>query len=132
MPALLLDGRSISFDPGATILEAARAAGVEFPTFCRYSGLFWPASCRLCLVSIKGQRKLAAACATPAAEGMEVETESSDAVANRRSVIQLLLDRYPGEHLTSGGRGSAERVRALGDPLRRHAAFCKNAPASHG
>jgi formate dehydrogenase major subunit len=104
MPALLLDGRSISFDPGATILEAARAAGVEIPTFCWYPGLSRPASCRLCLVGIKGQGKLAAACATAAAEGMEIETESSAAVANRRSVLQLLLDRYPGEHLQNGGR----------------------------
>ena len=104
MPALLLDGRSISFDPGATILEAARAAGVEIPTFCWYPGLSMPASCRLCLVGIKGQGKLMAACATPAADGMDVETESSAAVANRRSVLQLLLDRYPGEHLANGGR----------------------------
>ena len=104
MPALLLDGRSISFDSGATILEAARAAGVEIPTFCWYPELSRPASCRLCLVGIKGQGKLAAACATPAAEGMEIETESPAAVANRRSVLELLLDRYPGEHLANGGR----------------------------
>ena len=104
MPALLLDGRTISFDSGATILEAARAAGVEIPTLCWYPGLSRPASCRLCLVGIKGQGKLAAACATPATEGLEVETESEAAVANRRSVLQLLLDRYPGEHLANGGR----------------------------
>ena len=35
---------------------------------------------------------------------MEVHTESAAAVANRRSVLDLLLQRYPGAHLTNGGR----------------------------
>ena len=103
MPSLLLDGRSIAFQPGATILEAARAAGVEIPTLCWYPLLSRPASCRFCLVSVGGQGKLVAACAAPAAEGMAVETESAAAVANRRDVLALLLDRYPGGHLADGG-----------------------------
>jgi formate dehydrogenase major subunit len=103
MPSLLLDGRSIPFDDGATILQAARAGGVEIPTLCWYPQLSRPASCRLCLVSVAGQGKLVAACAASAAEGMEVETESAAAVANRRDVLRLLLDRYPAEHLANGG-----------------------------
>jgi len=35
---------------------------------------------------------------------MAVQTESHAAVENRKGVLRLLLERYPGEHLTNGGR----------------------------
>jgi len=34
MPTLTLNGKSVSFQPGETILEAARPAGVDIPTLC--------------------------------------------------------------------------------------------------
>nr|MBA3345294.1 molybdopterin-dependent oxidoreductase [Gemmatimonadales bacterium] len=104
MPTLTLNGTAVSYQPGATILEAARGVGVEIPTLCWYPKLPIVGNCRICLVSVEGQGKLIPACATPAAEGMVVETESSAAVDNRRSVLGFLLERYPGEHLQNGGR----------------------------
>ena len=96
----------MAFEPGATILDAARTAGVEIPTLCWYPKLPNVANCRICLVSVAGQPKLAPACNTPAAEGMVVSTESPEAVSNRRGVLGFLLERYPGEHLENGGRAS--------------------------
>ena len=103
MPTLTLNGRSFPFQPGATILEAARSVGVDIPTLCWYPKLPIVGNCRICLVSVKGQNKLLPACATPAAEGMEVDVESSAAAENRRSVLDFLLERYPGQHLANGG-----------------------------
>ncbi len=103
MIALTVDGRPIRVTEGATILDAARAAGVDVPTLCWYPQLPVVGSCRICLVGVAGQPKLVAACATAAADGMVVETESPAAVANRRSVLSLLLERYPGDHLRGGG-----------------------------
>jgi len=103
MITLTVDGRPIRVADGTTILAAARAAGIEVPTLCWYPQLAVVGSCRICLVSVAGSPKLAAACATAAAEGMVVETESAAAVANRRSVLALLLERYPTDHLRSGG-----------------------------
>ncbi|MEE8062486.1 MAG: hypothetical protein V3T16_11685, partial [Gemmatimonadales bacterium] len=40
----------------------------------------------------------------PAEDGLEVQTETKAAVANRRSVLSLLLQRYPGGHLANGGK----------------------------
>src|SRR5690349_17438525 len=110
MPSLTLNGTDVPFQPGQTILEAARTAGVDIPTLCWYPKLPIVGNCRICLVSVKGQNKLLPACATPAAEGMVVETESDAAVSNRRGVLDFLLERYPGEHLVSshhsnGGNG---------------------------
>ncbi|MBA3443715.1 MAG: molybdopterin-dependent oxidoreductase [Gemmatimonadales bacterium] len=104
MPSLTLNGNPVSFQPGATILEAARTVGVEIPTLCWYPKLPIVGNCRICLVSVKGQNKLLPACATPAAEGMVVDVESPAAAENRRSVLDFLLERYPGEHLANGGR----------------------------
>ncbi|HEU4681757.1 MAG TPA: 2Fe-2S iron-sulfur cluster-binding protein, partial [Gemmatimonadales bacterium] len=104
MPTLTLNGKPVSFQPGATILEAARTAGVEIPTLCWYPKLPIVGNCRICLVSVEGQNKLLPACAIPATDGMVVESESTSAVDNRRSVLDFLLERYPGEHLANGGR----------------------------
>src|SRR4051812_30496660 len=107
MPTLTLNGTAVPFQPGNTILEAARAAGIDIPTLCWYPKLPIVGNCRICLVSVQGQNKLLPACATPAAEGMVVETESEPAVQNRRGVLDFLLERYPGEHLVGlGTRGS--------------------------
>lgn len=105
MPTLSVNGTSIAFEPGATILEAARGAGIEIPTLCWYPKLPIVGNCRICLVSVEGQGKLLPACATPAADGMVVQTESPAAVETRRGVLGLLLERYPGEHLSNGDRG---------------------------
>ena len=104
MPSVTLNGKSVSFQPGDTILEAARTAGIDIPTLCWYPKLPIVGNCRICLVSVQGQNKLLPACATPAADGMVVDVESQAAAENRRSVLDFLLERYPGQHLENGGR----------------------------
>src|SRR2546425_892879 len=105
MATLTINGRSVSADPEQTILEAARAAGIlDIPTLCWYPKLPVVGNCRICLVSVEGQAKLLPACATKVADGMVVQTESHAAVENRKGVLRLLLERYPGEHLRNGSR----------------------------
>src|SRR5216110_3385336 len=104
MPTLAIDGRTLTAPADATILDAARAAGLDIPTLCWYPKLTIVGNCRICLVSVEGQPKLLPACATQVADGMVVQTESHAAVENRRGVLRLLLERYPGDHLVNGGR----------------------------
>jgi len=104
MPSISLNGQSLSFTPGQTILDVARANDIDIPTLCWYPKLPTVANCRICLVSVEGQGKLQPACYTPATEGMVVQTESAEAVDNRRGVLGLLMERYPGEHLSNGDR----------------------------
>jgi formate dehydrogenase major subunit len=112
MPSFSLNGRSISCEPGATILDAARANGIDVPTLCWYPKLPNVANCRICLVSVAGAPKLVPACGTPVQEGMVVETESTAAVDNRKGVLRLLLERYPGAHLERGnGHGNGQSAR---------------------
>ncbi len=106
MITLTVDGRPIHVDDGTTILEAARSAGIDVPTLCWYPKLPVVGSCRVCLVSVEGSPKLVAACATAAENGMVVETESPAAAANRRSVLGLLLERYPTDRLLRSAGGN--------------------------
>src|SRR2546427_580289 len=104
MPSLRVDGRPLNASEDQTILDAARAAGIEIPTLCWYPTLPIVGNCRICLVSVEGQAKLIPACATKVADGMVVTTQSHAAVENRRGVLRLLAERYPADHLRNGGR----------------------------
>src|SRR5205809_7267836 len=95
MPTLAIDGRTLSANADATILDAARAAGINIPTLCWYPTLPIVGNCRICLVSVEGQPKLLPACATKVADGMVVTTQSHAAVENRKGVLRLLTERYP-------------------------------------
>ncbi|MDQ3810632.1 MAG: molybdopterin-dependent oxidoreductase, partial [Chloroflexota bacterium] len=103
MPTLTIDGRNVEVPAGSTILDAARALNIDVPTLCWYPKLPIVGNCRICLVSVTGSAKLIPACATPAADGMVVTTESVAAVQNRQAVLSMLLERYPVEDIPDGG-----------------------------
>src|SRR5512141_2123693 len=110
MPALTINGTRVEFTPGATILDAARTAGIDIPTLCWYPKLPTVANCRICLVSVEGQGKLQPACYTQAQDGMVVATESPAASGSRKEVLEFLLQRYPGDHLDNGGREDPRNI----------------------
>ena len=73
---LTIDGIKVQVEEGSTILAAARANGITIPTLCNLKDLNPIGACRMCLVEVKGARGLVAACVYPAAEGMEVFTNT--------------------------------------------------------
>lgn len=95
MGKFILDGHEIDFKPGQTIIEAAKEVGVEIPHFCWHPSLTVAGNCRVCLVEVEKMPKLAIACATQAAEGMVVHTESTKALSARQAVMEFLLINHP-------------------------------------
>lgn len=96
MPKLTIDGRVIEVADGTNLIEAARHAGVAIPYFCYHPYLSVVGQCRICLVEIEKQPRLAVACATPAADGMVVRSETSERVREaRRAVMEFLLANHP-------------------------------------
>ena len=73
---LTIDGKLISAEEGASVLQAAEEAGVKIPTLCHLEGVYDVGACRLCLVEVAGVPKLLSACTTRVREGMEVTTDS--------------------------------------------------------
>jgi NADH-quinone oxidoreductase subunit G len=93
--ALVIDGRPVVTKKGATVLQAAEAAGVHVPHYCYHPGLSVAGNCRMCLVEIEKMPKLQIACATAVAPGMIVRT-SNDRVRDVQAGIQeFLLINHP-------------------------------------
>jgi formate dehydrogenase major subunit len=88
---VIINGREVLAQLGVTILEAASQAGIDIPTLCHHRALQPIGACRICVVEIKGQRNLQAACAFPISEGMEIETESPRVVAARKLILDMLF-----------------------------------------
>ncbi|MCU0538956.1 MAG: molybdopterin-dependent oxidoreductase [Desulfobacterales bacterium] len=88
---ITINDRKVSAQAGQTILEAARAAGIDIPTLCHHPALAPAGACRVCLVEVAGQRTLQPACTFPAADRMEIQTESPKVVAARRFVLELIF-----------------------------------------
>jgi len=95
MPTLTIDNQRVEVPDGATILDAARALGIDIPTLCFRQGLAPSTSCMVCVVKVNGKPGLRPACATVAEDGMVVESETDEVRAARRTALELLL----GDHL---------------------------------
>ena len=88
---LKIDDRDFSARQDETILDVARQNDIFIPTLCDLKGLSSVGSCRLCLVEVKGNNKLVAACVTRVEEGMEVTTQSERLQRYRRNLLELLF-----------------------------------------
>ncbi len=97
MPTLTIDNVSVEVPQGATVLEAARKAGIKIPTLCYLEDVQAIGACRVCMVEVEGARTLLASCVTPAADGMKVHTNSKKAREGRRTVVELLLSDHAGD-----------------------------------
>jgi NADH-quinone oxidoreductase subunit G/NADP-reducing hydrogenase subunit HndD len=110
---LTIDNRPISVDKGTTLLDAAKAHGIEIPTLCHINleGTCvdnHPTSCRICVVEVAGRRNLAPACATICTEGMEVHTNSIRVLKARRTVLELILSNHPNDCLICPKSGDCD------------------------
>ena len=113
-----VDGREIAVPKGTNMVEAAKRAGVDIPTFCYHPKLTVVGNCRMCLVEIgmpaidparkapildpvTGKAKInwmprpAIGCATNAAPGLHVRTTSAMVRDCRQGVMEFLLINHP-------------------------------------
>jgi iron-only hydrogenase group A len=97
MPELTINGKSIQAAAGATLLDAAGAAGIHIPTLCFLANRAPTGACRVCLVEVENFKSLMASCSTPVAEGMVVRTNSGRVRAARRQVVELILSEHDGD-----------------------------------
>lgn len=105
---LIIDNINVSVPEDATILQAAKKAGIKIPTLCHFHNQAVKGSCRICVVEVKGSRKLAAACSTSVWEGMEVITNSKSARDARKAVLELILAGHPQDCLNCIRNGNCE------------------------
>ena len=104
-----IEGHPYQVEEGLTVLEAARKCGYHIPTLCAFKdGRCSKASCRVCLVEVKGARGLVASCVYPVNEGMEITISSQKAVEARRTSVELLLSNHQRNCLQCDKAGNCE------------------------
>ena len=92
-----IDGREVKAKAGMTVLEAARAAGINIPTLCHHDKLEPFGACRLCIVEVeeRGWTKMVVSCVFLAKEGIKVTTRSEKIDRIRKMILELLLAHAP-------------------------------------
>ena len=95
MPKILINDKEIEFQKGMTVLQACELADVEIPRFCYHEKLSIAGNCRMCLVEMEKSPKPIASCAMPAAEGMNIKTNTSLVEKARKGVMEFLLANHP-------------------------------------
>ena len=93
-----LDGKSINFKDGDTIMDAALRAGEYIPHLCHNPEFTPHGSCRVCIVNVNGRQ--VSACTYPAKENTDVENNSAEIMSQRRTLLQMLF--VEGNHVCPG------------------------------
>ena len=95
MPKIIINNKEIEFENGMTVLQACELAGAEIPRFCYHERLSIAGNCRMCLVEMDKSSKPIASCAMPAADGMNIKTNTDMVEKARKGVMEFLLVNHP-------------------------------------
>ena len=95
MLKLKVNNIDVEIEEGLTVLQACEKAGVEIPRFCYHEKLSIAGNCRMCLVEMEKSPKPVASCAMPAADGMNIKTNTKFVEKARKGVMEFLLANHP-------------------------------------
>ncbi|MEF9932537.1 MAG: NADH-dependent [FeFe] hydrogenase, group A6 [Cetobacterium sp.] len=110
---VIIDGKEVEIAKGATILEAAKSAGIKIPSLCfmEIPEMGFKndcASCRICVVEVVGRKNLVPSCATPVTPGMVINTNTMEVLEKRRNVLELMLSNHPTDCLICAKNGDCD------------------------
>lgn len=89
MSQITIDGQTVPFEEGQTIMQAATQAGVYIPHLCHHPEFTPHGSCKLCTVNVNGRN--VASCTFPAAEGQNIANNTEGLNADRKRITQMLF-----------------------------------------
>src|SRR3984957_17318073 len=91
---LTINGREVTAPEGATIWQAADAAGIDIPVLCHDERYDPVGVCRMCVVDV-GAPAFAASCVRACENGMQVKTDTQELERNRATLTKLLVSDQP-------------------------------------
>ena len=94
---LTINGIRVTAAEGQTILDAARAHGIDIPTLCQDDRIEMYGSCGICVVEAEGNPRLLRSCSTMAADSMVIHTDTERIRKNRQTSLELLLSGHTGD-----------------------------------
>lgn len=103
-----IDHQVLQVPVGATILEAAKMAGIDIPHICYHPDQNIKANCRICVVETQGSRKLSAACSTKVWDGLIVATSTRKVRDMQKGILELMLANHNQDCLKCQRNGNCE------------------------
>ena len=94
---ITINGKECFGNKGETVLNIAAKNGIEIPNLCYNGQLKLYGACGLCLVEGEGMPKLMRACATVAADGMVLSTETPRVKKARKIALELIMSDHDGD-----------------------------------
>lgn len=97
MIKIYIDGKKTEVQNGTTILSAAKKLGIDIPTLCHQPTVEAYGACRLCVVDVTDGKKtkMVTSCNYPIRKEIEVNTKSDKVIKTRKTLIELMLSRWP-------------------------------------
>ncbi len=97
MISFILDCKQVEAESGETILEVAKRYNIYIPGLCHHPALKPAGCCHLCSVEVHdGQQiKVIASCNYEVRDGLDVRTDSEEAVRVRNKFMEKYLARCP-------------------------------------
>jgi iron-only hydrogenase group A len=89
-----INNKKILVSEKESILEIARKNKIDIPSLCYHPDLPVKGNCGLCLVEIKGFKKLVRACSVKAKAGMEIKTNTASVAKSRNLNLELLYAEH--------------------------------------
>lgn len=103
-----INNMPLEVEGGTLLIDAARQLGIDIPHMCYHHDQESKAHCRLCVVEVKGQRKLQTSCTTPVSEGMEVFTDTQKVYDAQVGILELMLADHKQNCLSCARNGNCE------------------------
>ena len=100
MIKIIIDGKKVQVEKGTTILESAKKIGIDIPSLCFHSQLLPNGACRLCLVEVEREKKLAASCSYPVEREIKVFTDTPKIRKIRKTILEILISDHPLDCMT--------------------------------
>ncbi|MFC1583028.1 2Fe-2S iron-sulfur cluster-binding protein, partial [Planctomycetota bacterium] len=97
MAELIINGEPAIAEEGARLLDFLHTRGIEVPTMCYDAQLGHFSSCMICAVKDVSTGRMVPACAVHVSDGMQIETDSQEIRAFRRTCLELLLSEHLGD-----------------------------------
>ena len=97
MTEFFLNNKKVKANKDESIWTVAKREGITLPHLCFADkpGYRADGNCRACMVSIEGERVLAASCIRNPSEGMKVTTNDERSEKSRKMVLELLVTDQP-------------------------------------
>jgi iron-only hydrogenase group A len=89
-----INNKKILTNGEESILNLARKNKIDIPSLCYHPDLPVKGNCGLCLVEIKGFKKLVRSCCIKAKPGMEIKTNTTRVIKSRNLNLELLYAEH--------------------------------------